>query len=93
VDKWTGDVDNRGDSRAMLRTSLSLTGMTSWMMGWFRQGCAWIGTALAGRASLLLGRCGRVIHTPSALKTAPLRGVSTLSPSSPSLRQRRVLLQ
>jgi hypothetical protein len=62
------------------------------MMGRFRRGCAWIGTPLAQRASGLLGRCGRVIHSPSALKTAPCRAVSALSPPSPSLRQRRVLL-
>src|SRR5215213_8201297 len=31
VDKWTGNVDNHGDSRAMLRTSPVLAGMTR---GW-----------------------------------------------------------
>jgi hypothetical protein len=37
----------------------------------FEKGCAWIGTPLARRASELLGRCGWVIHNPSALKSAP----------------------
>ena len=63
------------------------------MTGWFREGCAWIGTPLVRRASGLLGRCGRVIHSPSALKSRRWRAILALSPPSPSLRQRRVLLQ
>jgi hypothetical protein len=63
------------------------------MRGWFREACAWIGTPLARRASELVGRCGQVIHNPSALKSAPWRAIPALSPFSPSLRQRRVLLQ
>ena len=61
------------------------------MSGWFREGCAWIGTPLARLASGLMGRCGQVIHSPSALKTTPWRAIPALSTSSPPLRQRRVL--
>jgi hypothetical protein len=42
-----------------------------WMSGWSREGCAWIGTPLVRLASELMGRCGQVIHSPSALKPAP----------------------
>ena len=35
----------------------------------FGKGCAWIGTPLVRRASQLLGRCGQVIHSPSALNS------------------------
>ena len=42
-----------------------------WMSGWFQEGCAWIGTPLVRLASGLVGRCGQVIHNPSALKFAP----------------------
>ena len=55
-----------------------------WMRGWFSEGCAWIGTPLVRRSSELLGRCGRVIHSPSALKPAPLKRDSGVIPVLPS---------
>ena len=63
------------------------------MRGWIKEGCAWIGTPLARLASALMGRCGQVIHSLSAMKSTPWRAIPALSTFSPSLRQRRVLLQ
>ena len=63
------------------------------MRGWIEEGCAWIGTPLARLASAAMGRCGQVIHSVSALKSSPWRAIPALSTFSPSLRQRRVLLQ
>ena len=40
-----------------------------WMRGGLREGCAWIGTPLARLTSEVVGRCGQVIHIPSAWKS------------------------